>query len=29
MKMLFELQVNASPEKVTLLNNHLKRINKN
>ena len=29
MKMSFELQVNASPEKVTLLNNHLKRINKN
>ena len=29
MKMSFELQVNASLEKVTLLNNHLKRINKN
>ena len=28
-KMSFELQVNASLEKVTLLNNHLKRINKN
>ena len=29
MKMSFELQVNASLEKVTLLNNRLKRINKN
>ena len=29
MKMSFELQVNASLEKVTFLNNHLKRINKN